>query len=75
MASITINHIQIRASKSLDILSDICAICQENILDKCNKCINSQNVQCYSIIGECKHSYHLCCMCNQRWELKKRSTN
>jgi len=98
MASIKINHIKINhinliASKSLDILSDICAICQENIIDKCNKCSNDNNnnniIKCYSVIGVCKHAYHLCCikdwtnkqsssnircpMCAQKWELRKRS--
>ena len=89
MNQITINHIHIPASKTLDILSNICAICQEDILHKCNKCIYNNNIQCHSVIGICKHAYHLCCisewtakqstlnlkcpMCSQKWELKKRS--
>jgi anaphase-promoting complex subunit 11 len=90
MASITINHMKFIASKSLNIISDICAICQENISDKCSICCqNNINIKCYSVIGVCKHAYHLCCindwtsrqldtrcpMCNQKWELKKRSIN
>ena len=91
--TITINHINLIASKSLNIISDICAICQENILDKCNKCNQQEDniIKCYSVIGVCKHAYHYCCindcttrqlysivrcpMCNQKWELKKRSIN
>jgi hypothetical protein len=92
MAHITINNINIVATKSLDILSDICPICQENISTKCNKCIHNNNdIKCYSVIGICKHAYHLCCindwsqrqstsnlrcpMCGQKWELMKRSTH
>ena len=87
MSKITINHININGTKTLDIISDICAICQENILDKCNEC-NTNNNTCYSVVGTCKHAYHYCCinswtnnqsnnqkcpMCNQKWELKKRA--
>ena len=92
MASIKINHINLVGSKSLDILSDICAICQENISNKCNKCSQHNNNinKCYSVIGICKHAYHLCCindwtkqatsnilcpMCKQKWELKRHSIN
>ncbi len=92
MTSIKINYIEFCGSKSINILSDICAICQENIVDKCAKCSNPDNItniKCYSVIGVCRHAYHLCCindgshkqttfnkrcpMCSQKWELKKRS--
>lgn len=91
---ITVNHITFRAKSTLNILSDICAICRENVCDKCIKC--SQDYadhkienQCYSVIGVCNHAFHYCCiqkyvaslssvsrkcpLCNQKWELKKRS--
>ena len=83
---IIINNINILAVKDLTL--DICAICQQNIIDKCNKC-ESECDECYSIIGVCMHAFHKCCiehwihthpvynvkcpMCNQKWELKKRS--
>lgn len=91
MNSITVNHIVFYGVKELDIISNICAICQENITESCNKCIQDHNIKCYSVIGVCKHAYHYCCindwitrqslinikcpMCNQKWELKKRSIN
>ncbi len=83
---ITINSLNIYAIKTLPL--DICAICQQNIIEKCNKCEINNN-ECISIIGICMHAYHKCCidnwiqthpsinvkcpMCNQKWELKKRS--
>jgi len=90
MSKLKTNHITLKAKCTLDILSDICAICRENVLDKCIKCSNSNN-QCISVLGECNHGYHLCCinnwtssiaytshncpMCNQRWNIKRRSSN
>jgi len=81
---IIINSIKFIAKKNLPF--DICAICYEDILDKCNKCINNNN-QCYSVVGTCSHAYHYCCinswistqhyvecpLCKQKWELKRRS--
>lgn len=83
-----INKIVFTANSKLDIISDICAICQEKIIDKCNKCLVDQSIiNCYSIIGKCNHAYHYCCisnwllrnplnqkcpMCNQKWEIKKK---
>ena len=89
MTSISINHIIMPAKSSINVLSDICAICRENIADKCVKCLtNNLNNLCYSVLGVCNHAYHLCCingrnkdysfqqcpMCNKKWELKKRHT-
>lgn len=85
MTEIKINMINFNGSKKLSI-SDICGICHENILDKCHNC-NTLDNNCYSVIGECNHAYHYCCitnwvskqstskcpMCNQKWELKRRT--
>jgi len=86
-----INHISFLGNSKLNILSDICAICRENVCDKCTKCANekSPSNQCFSVMGVCNHGYHQCCiqgwtnglssvsqkcpMCNQKWELKKRT--
>jgi hypothetical protein len=89
-----INHISFQGKSTLNILSDICAICRENVCDKCTKCAsdssgNCSSKQCFSVLGVCNHGYHQCCiqgwtnglssvsqkcpMCNQRWELKKRT--
>jgi hypothetical protein len=96
MNPITINHISFNAKSTLNILSDICAICREPICTKCTKCTNNDNDNdndnkniCFSILGECNHAYHKCCiqtwihglasirqkcpMCNQNWIMKKRS--
>ena len=40
---ITINHISFRATSSLNISSDICAICRDHIYEKCSKCSNKNN--------------------------------
>lgn len=62
-STIKINHITIRGKSTLNVLSDICAICRENICDKCIKCNQTQtNDECISIVGVCNHAYHRCCI-------------
>ena len=83
---ITINHLNIIAVRKLEL--DSCAICYQDILKKCSTCESeNKNIKCYSVIGECSHVYHYCCimswintqmhalcpMCKQQWNLKKRS--
>ena len=87
MVSIKINHITINGISSLNLLSDICAICREHITDKCIKC-QEFNSSCYSIVGSCDHAFHICCInswlnnnsygiecpiCNKTWKLKEKS--
>lgn len=93
-SQITVNHIVFKAISTLNILSDTCAICRENVCDKCIKCSQDYaehkiDNQCFSVIGVCNHAFHYCCirkyvvglssvsqkcpLCNQKWELKKRS--
>lgn len=91
---IRIKHISLNGTSSLNILSDICAICREHVCNKCAKCANNNNtnttddISCISVLGECNHAYHNCCiqrwtnglasirqkcpMCNSNWVLKKR---
>ena len=65
---LNINHITFFAESKLNILSDICAICRENVLTNCIKCsqvsINNmtQVDECISVIGICEHVYHKCCI-------------
>jgi hypothetical protein len=68
---ITINHISIRGKSSLNISSDTCAICRENVCEGCIKCQqaneNSQNKNfktCFSVVGVCGHTYHYDCIEN-----------
>jgi hypothetical protein len=91
---ISINHISLRAKSTLNILSEICAICREHVCDKCTKCANGEPTNnnhktCFSVLGECNHAYHQCCiqgwagtipsisqkcpMCSKNWAIKKRS--
>ena len=88
MTDIQINYISFKGKSSLNILSEICAICRENVTDKCIKCNNDITKKCYSILGICNHSYHYCCiktwtnglssisqkcpLCNNKWEIKRR---
>lgn len=81
-----INNIKFVGERQLNLYSDICGICREHILTKCVKCQDDQNSSCCSVLGECKHCYHYCCItewtnkktaksskcptCNQVWELK-----
>ncbi len=69
--NITINHISIRGKSSLNISSDTCAICRENVCEGCIKCQqvneNSQNknlTNCFSVVGVCGHTYHYDCIEN-----------
>jgi len=67
---ITINHIALRGKSTLNISSDICAICREHVCDKCIKCANGENPKnsqkmCFSVLGKCNHAYHQCCI--QGW--------
>jgi hypothetical protein len=89
--TIKINHIIMPAVSIFNILSEMCAICRENVTDKCLKCSNSSdNNTCYGVIGVCSHAYHNCCVsqyttghsstqkcptCNKKWEMKKRNSN
>jgi hypothetical protein len=88
MTDFKINYISFKGKSSLNILSDTCAICRENVTDKCIKCNNDNCKECYSVLGVCNHSYHYCCiqswtnglsavsqkcpLCNNKWEIKKR---
>ena len=88
METIKINHISFMGKSSLNILSDVCAICRENVMDKCIKCCNENSRECKSVIGECNHAFHFCCiqswtnglssisqrcpLCNNKWEFKKK---
>jgi len=87
----SINHITLLAKSTLNILSDMCAICRENVCDSCIKCNEIKNSECVSVIGICGHAFHNCCiqnytnglatasqkcpLCSQKWELKKRNIN
>jgi hypothetical protein len=67
---ITINHIALRGKSTLNISSDMCAICREHVCDKCIKCANGENPKnsqkmCFSVLGKCNHAYHQCCI--QGW--------
>lgn len=64
---IKINHIAFIGKSTLNILQDVCAICRENVCDKCTKCAqesidNKKNTSCYSVIGTCNHAFHHCCI-------------
>jgi hypothetical protein len=89
-SSIKINHVIMPAISTLNILSDMCAICRENVIDKCIKCMDDPNSKCYSVIGTCLHAYHYCCVsqytkgysltqkcptCNNKWCMQKRNDN
>lgn len=63
--NIKINYINLIGYSSLIIYSDTCAICTENIIDKCVDCNDSNcKTSCYSIVGTCNHAYHYCCINN-----------
>lgn len=85
---IKIDSLTLLGKSSYNITSDICAICRESIFTKCTDCQHKQNNECISVIGNCNHIFHLCCieknhknisnmhrkcpLCDQHWELKKR---
>ena len=67
--AIEINHLNLFARSSLNITSDICAICREHVCDSCIKCQQKTdksqkniNEQCYGVMGICNHAYHHCCI-------------
>ena len=83
---LVVNKIFLIANYNFNKSDDICSICRENINDKCIKCNINYN-KCHSVLGECNHAYHLCCinnwknsntnisnncpLCNKKWIIKK----
>ena len=48
-------------TKCINTKNDICAICRNNLLDKCIEC-QSRMEKCNSVLGCCGHGYHGCCI-------------
>lgn len=62
---IKINHITYIGKSTLNLSSDECAICKENLCDKCIKCMNNidcNDNMCVSVVGICNHAFHYCCI-------------
>ncbi|KAA1066542.1 RING-box protein 1 [Puccinia graminis f. sp. tritici] len=70
-----------------DILVDNCAICRNQIMDRCNECEANQATStaetCTVAWGTCNHAYHfhcisrwlklssVCPLCSREWEIEK----
>jgi RING-box protein 1 len=52
-----------------NIKNEICAICRNNLLEKCIQCQVKTSIDCKSVLGCCGHGYHKCCI--DKWCLTR----
>lgn len=68
--SIKINSIAFSVSQKYNITNDICSICKNSIYDNPDCLCERYGHKCFSLINECTHVFHVCCI-NQYFKYNK----